>query len=150
VSELTGARQDNLNLKDGHLLVLGKGDKERIVPVGLPARDALVDWLAIRPKFKTPWIFIGPTGDRLSRQRVWQLVRKHCSNVDPTAHPHMFRHSCATHLLEHHADLRTIQTILGHEDISTTQIYTHTSQTFVRKEYAKHPRAQSSHYRKQS
>ena len=144
VSELAGARLSDLNLIDRYILVRGKGDKERIAPFGLRAATALGTWLAMRPLLTkdSPWLFVGRWGGQLTRQRLWQMVRGRSQGVGRNVSPHMFRHSCATHMIENGADLRTVQTILGHADISTTQIYTNVSPGWVRKVYQKHhPRA---------
>ena len=144
VSELAGARLSDLNLIDRYILVRGKGDKERIAPFGLRAATALSTWLAMRPLLTkdSAWLFVGRWGRQLTRQRLWQMVRDRSRGVDRPVSPHMFRHSCATHMIENGADLRTVQTILGHADISTTQIYTNVSPGWVRKVYQKHhPRA---------
>ena len=144
VSELAGARLSDLNLIDRYILVRGKGDKERIAPFGLRAATALGTWLAMRPLLTkdSPWLFVGRWGRQLTRQRLWQMVRGRSQGVGRNVSPHMFRHSCATHMIENGADLRTVQTILGHADISTTQIYTNVSPGWVRKVYRKHhPRA---------
>lgn len=143
VSEITGARLVDFNLGERLLIVRGKGDKERKVPFGLPAAKAMEHWLVIRPllteKRVSPWLFVGREGKQLTRQRVWQIVNKRSHGK---ASPHSLRHSAATHMLDNGADLRAIQTMLGHADISTTEIYTHVSQPQMRKEYfAHHPRA---------
>src|ERR1700693_2493501 len=130
VSEVADARLEDLKLEMGYVLVRGKGDKERMVPLGVPAQQALQRHLesgrrALAKKRSSPLLFLGAGGRRLSRQRVWQLVGKASLASGRHASPHMLRHSCATHMVENGADLRTVQTILGHSDISTTQIYTH-------------------------
>ena len=111
------------------MLVRGKGDKERLVPLGRAAQDALREYLQHgRPTLlrgqMSPMLFLGRRGARLTRQRVWQMVNA-ASSAGRHASPHMLRHSLATHMVENGADLRTVQTILGHADISTTQVYTH-------------------------
>jgi integrase/recombinase XerD len=125
VSELTGLNVADLSLDAGRALVRGKGDKERIVPLGRAAVDALADYLQHgRPaleKRPSPRLFLSSRGQALSRGWVWQLVKR----SDRQASPHMLRHSCATHMVERGADLRTVQTLLGHADIATTQVYTH-------------------------
>lgn len=127
VSELTGLHVADLSLDAGRALVRGKGDKERIVPLGRTAVDALESYLkqgrpALERKGKlSNRLFLSVRGAGLTRQWIWQLVK----SSDQHASPHMLRHSCATHMVEHGADLRTVQTILGHADISTTQVYTH-------------------------
>ncbi|HZQ92187.1 MAG TPA: site-specific tyrosine recombinase [Terriglobales bacterium] len=147
VSELTSARMEDLKLDLGYLLVRGKGDKERIVPLGASAIAALRDYVAeARPKLagaKTaPWLFIARGARKLTRQRVWQLVRRAGAGSGRGASPHMLRHSAATHMVERGADLRTVQTILGHADISTTQVYTHVALDRLKSVFAAHhPRA---------
>jgi integrase/recombinase XerD len=143
VSELTGARLVDLNLQDRLLLVSGKGDKERIVPFGNPATEAIRLYLPMRPVLTqgkaSPWLFVGSRGQQLTRMRVWQIVKEHSERK---ASPHMLRHTCATLMLDNRADLRTVQTLLGHADIGTTQLYTHVAQAQVKAVYmAHHPRA---------
>lgn len=126
VSELTGLHEEDLALDAAHVLVRGKGDKERIVPLGRIAVEAIERYLLEgRPRLmkkRTPGhLFLSVRGKPLTRQRVWSLVK----TTDKHASPHMLRHSCATHMVEHGADLRTVQTLLGHADIATTQVYTH-------------------------
>jgi integrase/recombinase XerD len=147
VSEVADARLEDLKLEMGYILVRGKGDKERMVPLGVPAQHALQQYLksgreVIAKKRNSPLLFLGSGGRRLTRQRVWQLVGKASLVSGRHASPHMLRHSCATHMVENGADLRTIQTILGHSDISTTQVYTHVALDRLKSVYAKHhPRA---------
>jgi integrase/recombinase XerD len=148
VSEIVGIKLEDLKLDLGCLLVRGKGDKERIVPLGKGAQDALTlymkDARAVLTKGKSsPFLFLGRTG-KLSRQWVWQMVRTASGSAGRQASPHMLRHSCATHMVENGADLRTVQTILGHADISTTQIYTHLALDRLKSVYQKHhPRAKT-------
>jgi len=152
VSEVVNAKLEDLKLESGYMLVRGKGDKERIVPLGKPAQDALEEYLKnARPGLNTwkavgvrssPLLFIARGGRKLTRQRVWQMVRAASAASGRKASPHMLRHSCATHMVENGADLRTVQTILGHSDISTTQVYTHLALDRLRTVYQKHhPRA---------
>ena len=145
VSEIVGVKLEDLKLDLGYVLVRGKGDKERIVPLGRAAIDAVRAYLAdgrekLCPGKSSPLLFVGRGGGRLSRQRVWQMVRG-AGNGGRSASPHMLRHSCATHMVEGGADLRTVQTILGHADISTTQVYTHVALDRLKQVYQKHPRA---------
>ncbi len=148
VSEVADARLEDLKLEMGYVLVRGKGDKERMVPLGTPAQQALQRYLkngreTIAGKRSSPLLFLGARG-RLTRQRIWQLVGKASLASGRHASPHMLRHSCATHMVENGADLRTVQTILGHSDISTTQIYTHVALDRLKSVYAKHhPRAKA-------
>jgi len=160
VSELISARLEDLKLEAGYMLVRGKGDKERVVPLGKSAQEALTQYLAqSRPVLaagkhrvtlasrtalvkSSPLLFIAGGGRKLTRQRVWQMVRAASAVSGRPASPHMLRHSCATHMVENGADLRTVQTILGHADISTTQVYTHLALDRLRTVYQNHhPRA---------
>ncbi len=145
------------------MLVRGKGDKERVVPLGKSAQDALTEYLkrasgaggreseaeiaraaAISRRRNSPLLFIARGGRKLTRQRIWQMVRAASAGSGRAASPHMLRHSCATHMVENGADLRTVQTILGHADISTTQVYTHLALDRLRTVYQKHhPRAKA-------
>ncbi len=127
VSELTGLNVADLSLEAGRALVRGKGDKERIVPLGRAAIEAIQKYLKQgRPELQKRGraagrLFLSVRGEPLTRQWIWRLVK----STDSHASPHMLRHSCATHMVEHGADLRTVQTLLGHADIATTQVYTH-------------------------
>ena len=126
VSELVGLAVEDISLQQGQMLVRGKGDKERIVPLGVPAVKALAEYLefgrvGLLRKANVRQVFLSQRGQPLTRQTVWNLVKR----TNHRASPHMLRHSCATHMVEHGADLRTVQTLLGHADIATTQIYTH-------------------------
>jgi len=149
VSEVAGVQLEDLKLDMGYVLVRGKGDKERIVPLGVPAQQALKAYLetgraALAGQRTSSLLFIAPRARRLTRQRIWQIVGRASSASGRHASPHMLRHSCATHMVEQGADLRTVQTILGHADISTTQIYTHVALDHLKGEYRKHhPRAQA-------
>ena len=158
VSELANAALEDLKLESGYMLVRGKGDKERIVPLGKPAQDALTEYLSTgRPALarargkknaditvRSPLLFIARGARKLTRQRIWQMVAEASAASGRHASPHMLRHSCATHMVENGADLRTVQTILGHSDISTTQVYTHMALDRLRSVYQKHhPRAKS-------
>jgi integrase/recombinase XerD len=149
VSEIVGVKLEDLKLDLGYLLVRGKGDKERIVPLGKGAQDALTIYIkgprTILAKGKnSPLLFVGRSGNRLTRQRVWQMVRAASVGLGRNASPHMLRHSCATHMVENGADLRTVQTILGHADISTTQVYTHVALDRLKTVYQQHhPRAKA-------
>jgi integrase/recombinase XerD len=149
VSEITSLKLEDVKLDMGYVLVRGKGDKERIVPVGRRAQNGLTNYLRdARPKLAagktSPFLFIARGAKKLTRQRVWQMVGIASSSAGRHASPHMLRHSCATHMVENGADLRTVQTILGHADISTTQIYTHVALDRLKSVYAKHhPRAKA-------
>ena len=149
VSEVSDARLEDLKLDLGYLIVRGKGDKERMVPLGVPAQQALQQYLTSGRKVlangkNSALLFLGVGARRLSRQRLWQLVGQASLASGRHSSPHMLRHSCATHMVENGADLRTVQTILGHADISTTQIYTHVALDRLKSVYAKHhPRAKA-------
>jgi integrase/recombinase XerD len=161
VSEVINAKLEDLKLEAGYMLVRGKGDKERVVPLGKSAQGALTEYLTqSRPVLAAgkrsasataaagvrnlPLLFIARGGRKLTRQRIWQMVRAASATSGRAASPHMLRHSCATHMVENGADLRTVQTILGHADISTTQIYTHLALDRLRTVYQKHhPRAKA-------
>ncbi len=149
VSEVAGAKLEDLKLETGYILVRGKGDKERIVPLGRSAQNALTAYMKeSRPKLaggkSSPFLFLGRGARALTRQRIWQLVQAAAAVAGRRASPHMLRHSCATHMVENGADLRTVQTILGHSDISTTQVYTHVALDRLKNVYRNHhPRAKS-------
>ena len=150
VSELSGLEVSDVFLNEGLLRVMGKGSRERAVPIGGMAEAALAAYmdagrpeLAAKAKRACPAVFLNARGGRISRQSVHAVVRDAGLAVGiKDLHPHTLRHSFATHMLEGGADLRAIQEILGHSDISTTQIYTHVSRAHIRQEYlAAHPRA---------
>jgi integrase/recombinase XerD len=150
VSEVVGLRMEDVKHDLGYVLVRGKGDKERIVPLGQAALTAISEYLAVRPALaggkQSAWLFIGRGARQLTRVRVWQIVSASSAQTGPHASPHMLRHSAATHMVENGADLRTVQTILGHADISTTQIYTHLAMDRLGSVYrAFHPRAKGRH-----
>lgn len=142
VSEVVNVKLEDLKLELGYVLVRGKGDKERIVPLGRAAQEVVERYLRdARPVLagqkSSPVLFIARGARRLSRQRVWQMVNA-ASAQGRHASPHMLRHSCATHMVENGADLRTVQTILGHADISTTQVYTHLALDRLSRVYKQH------------
>lgn len=149
VSELCNARLENLDLEKGFIRVVGKGNKQRLVPVGSGAREAVDRYLRsgrteLVGKRTGGEIFLSVRGRRLTPQRIWQLLGDLAkrAGLDKTVHPHMLRHSFATHLLEGGADLRIIQEMLGHADISTTQIYTHIDSRGLHKAHRQfHPRS---------
>jgi len=148
VTEVVGVGVEDLKLDLGYVLVRGKGDKERMVPLGRAAQQAIAAYLkdgrpALLADRNSPYLFIARGGRRLTRQRVWQMVRAAAAPTGRKVSPHMLRHSCATHMVEGGADLRTVQTILGHADIATTQIYTHVALDRLRQVYRKHPRAKA-------
>ena len=149
VSELVGLDTDRVDLPNAQVRVIGKGNKERRVPMGEEARERLhryssgprQAWTGARP---TPAVFVNTRGKRMSRESVWKLVKRwtEAAGVPERVTPHTFRHSFATHLLEGGADLRVVQALLGHASISTTQLYTHLTGERVREVYARaHPRA---------
>ena len=149
VTEIVNAKLEDLRLEMGYMLVRGKGDKERIVPLGKSAQEALTEYLAepramLAAGKSAPTLFLARGAHKLTRQRVWQMVRAASAASGRQASPHMLRHSCATHMVENGADLRTVQTILGHADISTTQVYTHLALDRLKTVYRKHhPRAKA-------
>ena len=150
LSELVNAKLENLSLEEGWIRVTGKGNKTRLTPVGGGARAALQCYMDhARPELVKPrttsHIFLSRNGTRLTTVRVWQIVKERAAmaGLDPAkVHPHLLRHSFATHLLNHGADLRVIQEMLGHADIATTQIYTHVDQQRLKEVHRRfHPRA---------
>ena len=152
VSELTGLDLVDVDLAEGFVRVFGKGGKERLVPVAGLASAALQAYLGhgrpyLRPKSSlrgvdSAAVFLNARGGRISRQAVFGMVRTYGARVGLEIHPHTLRHSFATHLLEGGADLIALQEMLGHSDISTTQVYTHVDRRHVREEYlTTHPRA---------
>jgi integrase/recombinase XerD len=146
-SELLGATLDALFLPEGIIRVTGKGNKTRVVPVGKKACEAIQRWLDHgRPHMVSRrtgnHIFISIKGTRLTSARLWQIVQERAKAIGLEAHPHLLRHSFATHLLEGGADLRVIQEMLGHADIATTQIYTHVDSARLKSIHQRfHPRA---------
>jgi len=149
VSELVSLNQSDVNLNMGFLKCYGKGSKERIIPLGSVALQAVSDYI-MRSRSKLlrnpgeESLFLNHHGQRLSRQGFWKIIKKYAGNadIDKEITPHTLRHSFATHLLENGADLRAVQEMLGHADISTTQIYTHLTKSRLKEVYAKtHPRA---------
>jgi integrase/recombinase XerD len=148
VSELVGLKVDDVHLKETFLLSRGKGGKERIVPIGRAAVEAVEKYLAEgRPRLyrkPTDVLFLSRLGGAFTRQGFWKMLRAYgkAAKLTVKVHPHVLRHSFATHLLERGADLRAVQAMLGHSQITTTQIYTHVSRERLRKVYDKfHPRA---------
>lgn len=149
VSELVHLKMGELHLEMGLIQTIGKGNKERIIPIG----DVAIEWIdrylnQSRPlllKQRTsPYLFLNAHGSGLSRQSIWQKIQRYVSVAGIQKHvtPHTLRHSFATHILENGADLRIVQELLGHSDISTTQIYTHISKQHLKEVYRKaHPRA---------
>ena len=145
VSELTSLQIEDFAHDAGRILVRGKGDKERLVPLGRSAVEALSVYLQhgrpLLSRSDRSTIFLSQRGRPLTRGWIWTLVKR----ADATASPHRLRHSCATHMVEHGADLRTVQTLLGHADIGTTQVYTHVALTRLKEVHRRHhPRARTS------
>lgn len=150
VSELINLTLERVDLNMKYIIAFGKGSKERIVPLGSVAAEFLQQYLEkVRSKLthedrKTNIVFLAFGGHELTRQRFWQIIRAYGrkANINKALTPHILRHSFATHLLDNGADLRSVQELLGHSDISTTQIYTHLTNKRLRDIYAKaHPRA---------
>jgi integrase/recombinase XerD len=145
VSELIGLRLDGINLEIGFIRCMGKGSKERIVPLGASAAAAVLAYLQSRRVRKaTNYLFLNNRGDKLSRMGFWKILKAYGARagIKKTLTPHVLRHSFATHLLERGADLRAVQTMLGHSNISTTEIYTHVMRERLKEIYKSyHPRA---------
>jgi integrase/recombinase XerD len=150
-TELVSLRAGDVDLGRGVLAVTGKGNKRRLVPLGEVAIEHLEEYLAARDRTskgarslsRSSVLFPGPSGKPLTRQALWKIVRRmaRVAGIRNPVHPHQLRHSFATHLLSGGADLRTVQTLLGHSDIATTEIYTHVSRDHVRETHRRsHPR----------
>lgn len=149
VSELLNLKVNDVYFADEVLRVTGKGSKERIVPMGSSAIKWLKEYLLhVRPVWENKlksgsFLFLNPRGTKFSRMGIWKIVDKYTkkAGIEKSVHPHTFRHSFATHLIEGGADLRAVQEMLGHSDISTTQIYTHIDREYVRQVHRDfHPR----------
>ena len=148
VSELVALRTRDVNLEAGFLLTMGKGDKERLVPIGDSAKTALAEYTGtVRPgqdkKGNSPFLFLTRLGGRMTRQAFWNIIKKRARNagIVKNISPHTLRHSFATHLLENGADLRSVQIMLGHADLSSTQIYTHVTRERLKRLHEEfHPR----------
>ena len=145
VSELVGLRLEQLNLRQGVVRVLGKGSKERLVPLGEAALNELERYLAdVRPALlqenPSDFVFPGRGGEALTRQAFWYRIKAHArkAEIRVPLSPHSLRHAFATHLVNHGADLRVVQLLLGHSDLSTTQIYTHVARERLRDLHAEH------------
>ncbi|PYK32154.1 MAG: site-specific tyrosine recombinase XerD [Verrucomicrobia bacterium] len=149
ISELANARLENFHVEEGTIRVIGKGNKTRIVPVGRKACEAIAVYLSTeRPKLikrrSGSEIFLSERGTKLTTTRIWQIVKQKArlAGLEKNIYPHLLRHSFATHLLSNGADLRSIQEMLGHADISTTQVYTHVDQQRLKAVHRQfHPRA---------
>ena len=128
VTELVELRLSHVDLAAGLVRVIGKGDKERMVPFGAEAAEWLQQWLIARPREpSSPFIFAGRAGKPMTRQNFWLRLKQYAvqAGVTPLPSPHTLRHAFATHLLNHGADLRAVQMLLGHANVTTTEIYTH-------------------------
>jgi integrase/recombinase XerD len=149
VSEIVTLQMGDVKIEMGYVLARGKGDKERIVPLGRSAQESLTLYLrdarsVLGAGKSSPLLFIAQGAKRISRQRIWQMVSAASAQTGRHASPHMLRHSCATHMVENGADLRTVQSLLGHADISTTQVYTHVALDRLKSVFQKHhPRAKA-------
>ena len=148
VSELVSVRPADLHLKAGYLTCMGKGSKERLVPMGRSAVEWINRYSATgRPVLTSeecPWVFVNARGGKLSRVGMWKILKKYAltAGLPRDLSPHVLRHSFATHLLERGADLRSIQSLLGHADLATTQIYTHILEARLKAVYDEfHPRS---------
>jgi integrase/recombinase XerD len=149
VSEVVELTKDGVNLDVGFLKCRGKGDKERVVPIGKKAKEAVTRYLEkVRPGLlkgkEDPHMFISRLGKKVSRQTFWKMIKRYAkqARIKKDITPHTLRHSFATHLLEHGADLRVVQEMLGHADIATTQLYTHIDKTRLKSIHKQfHPRA---------
>jgi len=130
VSELVSLQLGHVDMQEKLLRVVGKGDKERLVPFGETSQSFLMQWLQMRPKVSNAFLFPGRGNRAMTRQNFWLRIKKHgqAAGLHPLPSPHVLRHAFATHLLNHGADLRSIQWMLGHAHITTTEIYTHVSQ----------------------
>lgn len=148
VSELVSLKMQDINLDANFVRVMGKGSKERVVPIGSHARSITKKWIdegrtILLKGIPSSYIYIARQGKPMTRQGYWKIIKKYAlqTNISKNITPHTLRHSFATHLLEGGADLRSVQTMLGHSDISTTQIYTHISKDYLIKMHEKfHPR----------
>jgi len=152
VSELVSLQTNQVRLEENYLTARGKGSKVRVIPFGKWAREKLLRYLQeARPKLlkgrMSPVLFVTRSGKGLTRQAFWKLIRRYAlaSGIEKRVTPHTLRHSFATHLLEGGADLRSVQSMLGHSDISTTQIYTHLSRSYLKEAHRRfHPRERAS------
>jgi len=133
VSELSNLTLQNINLEQDYVRCMGKGSKERLIPIGRKAKEAVKNYLSERETIlfkndlKTNHLFLNSKGQHISRQKIYTIIKSLGEKIDKTISPHTLRHSFATHMLENGADLRVVQELLGHSDVSTTQLYTHIS-----------------------
>jgi len=147
VSELAGLDLGDVDFERNTVKVMGKGSRERVAPFGIPAREALEAWIHNRTEFASDSeaaLFLGKRGKRIDPRTVREVVYRATESIDPSLRlgPHALRHSAATHLIEGGADIRTVQELLGHASLSTTQIYTHVSKERLKQVYEQaHPRA---------
>ena len=147
VSEAVGLTPTDLDLERGIVTCRGKGSKQRFIPVGRSASGFVHEYLKVRPKLQgdkaTAQLFLRSSGEAMTRQNVWQLIKKYAGPLGlGEVSPHSLRHSFATHLMQRGADSRSVQTLLGHSDLGTTQIYTHITNQHLRQAYESfHPRA---------
>lgn len=149
VSELADLKLSGVNFEVGYVRCIGKGRKERLIPIGKKSREAIASYCQkVRPKYEaraqsTDVLFLSRLGKRMSRQSIWNLIKAYAkkAGIKKNLKPHTLRHTFATHLLEHGADLRSVQEMLGHSDISTTQIYTHVDKERLKSVHKQfHPR----------
>jgi integrase/recombinase XerD len=145
VSELVNLRQGQINLNQGVIRILGKGDRERLIPLGEEAMRALKEFMRgargeILLERQTDYLFPTRRGDRMTRQAFWHIIKRYArkAGIAKELSPHTLRHAFATHLLNHGADLRVVQMLLGHSDLSTTQIYTHVARERLKELHAQH------------
>lgn len=144
VSEMVTLRCDRLNLRQGVVYVTGKGDKSRLVPLGECCHAAVTHYLDVRGEIMhgcdSEYLFVNERGTALTRQAIWHMIRRYarCAGIDKSFSPHTLRHAFATHLLNHGADLRSLQMLLGHQSVSTTQIYTYVAQDRLRQLHEQH------------
>ena len=149
ISELVGLDCSDIYAEDRLVKVTGKGAKQRIVPLGKKALESITyylnrSWIKLAGSKRPTELFLNHRGKRISRQGTWFVIQKYAKSLEIKVYPHVLRHSFATHMLENGADLRAVQEMLGHVSISTTQIYTHLSQSHLKQAYYKyHPRAKS-------
>ncbi|NQT67213.1 MAG: tyrosine-type recombinase/integrase, partial [Actinobacteria bacterium] len=151
VSELVNLRLQNIDFDEELLRFMGKGDKERITPVGDTGMLFLKKYLRtgrykIEKERKSDYVFLNKNGKKLTRQGFWKILKKYAGrlNIDKNLYPHIFRHSFATHMLQRGADLRTVQELLGHSSISTTEIYTNLNKEHIKEVYFRyHPRGKA-------